>query len=465
MRQARSAALMVWAVPWLAFGAATATPPVPSFAGLVDSVKASVINVEVAARAPKASEETPDDLFQWFLGPQGQERRNVPQRPPQYRQGAGSGFIIDGHGLALTNNHVVEGAVAIHVKLEDGRQFEAKVLGRDPLTDVALIQLQGDLGQLPVARLGDSDALKVGDWVIAIGNPFGLASSVSAGIISARARDIHAGPYDDFLQTDAAINPGNSGGPLFDLKGEVVGINTAIVGGGSGIGFAVPSSLVKALLPQLERTGAVTRGYMGIYVQDLTPDLAKALGVPATHGAVVTQVTSGSPADKAGLKADDVVVTLDGQEVTSAGTLTRAVALKQPAAKSVLALYRGSKRSDVSVTLGTRPDLEHVQAQNSPEPGDTGRKLGVTLQDADPSNVPNGMPTRGAVVTSIEPGSPAERAELLPGMMVVQAAGKPVNSARDMKNLLKDAKPGSAVLLRVAIPGTDTRLLRALRIP
>ncbi len=190
----------------------------------------------------------------------------------------GSGFIIDPSGIVLTNNHVVQGAVSIRVRLNDRREFDAKILGRDPATDVAVIKLQGKVENLPVVKLGDSDAIKVGDWVVAIGNPFGLASSVSVGIISAKAREIGASQYDDFLQTDAAINPGNSGGPLFNLKGEVIGINTAIVGGGSGIGFSVPSNMVTALLPQLEKNGQVVRGYLGVGIEDLHAEVAKGLG-------------------------------------------------------------------------------------------------------------------------------------------------------------------------------------------
>ncbi len=334
-----------------------AAQALPSLAPLVDSVKAAVVNVDVTAkvsagRGGMMEEESPLDRF--FGHPGGNGRESI-------RQGAGSGFIIDPKGLVLTNNHVVEDAVSITVHLDDGRSFPAEIVGRDPLTDVAVIRLQGkDVKDLPVVALGDSEALKVGDWLLAIGNPFGLASSVSLGILSAKARDIQAGPYDDFLQTDAAINPGNSGGPLFNMKGEVIGINTAIVGGGTGIGFAVPSNMIKALLPQLEKEGAVTRGYLGIGIQDLTADIAKALNLPVTEGAIVNEVSPGGPSAKAGLKLDDVVVAIDGQKIGSANALTRAVALKRPGTTSTLTVYRNGNKQDVKVTLGTRPDLEGV---------------------------------------------------------------------------------------------------------
>jgi serine protease Do len=320
-RRALTGALIV-ALPVLAH-AQTAAPSapsqpatreaqaLPSLAPLVESVKGAVVNVDVQAKGSGGMGQGDNPFFDRFFG--GGEGGRGGQRREPIRQGSGSGFIIDPKGLVLTNNHVVEGAVAIRVRLDDGRSFDAEIVGRDPLTDVAVIQLKGKVENLATVKLGDSDALRVGDWVVAIGNPFGLASSVSSGILSARARDIHSGPYDDFLQTDAAINPGNSGGPLFNLKGEVVGINTAIVGGGTGIGFAVPSNLVKALLPHLEKDGAVTRAWLGIGIQDLTQDLAKAMQLPVTEGAIVSQVNDGSPAGKAGMRADDVIVAIDGQ--------------------------------------------------------------------------------------------------------------------------------------------------------
>jgi len=351
-----------------------------SVAPLVESVRAAVVNVEVRAATPSRRAQqnapwgeegeapfggTPWGPFTPF-GPRGPS-----EEPP--RQGLGSGFIIDGRGWVLTNNHVVQDATEIRVQLPDGRELGARVQGTDPLTDVALLQLQlpEDAKALPVVRLGDSEALRVGDWVVAIGNPFGLGSSVSLGIVSAKARNIEAGPFDEFLQTDAAINPGNSGGPLFNLRGEVVGINTAIVGGGTGIGFAVPSNLVRALIPQLEKEGAVTRGWLGIAVQDLTADLGEALGLPAREGAVVTDVTEGTPAAAAGLQTDDVIVAADGQPIDSGRALTRTVALRPPGSPLTLSVYRGGKKEELKATLGTRPDLEDVAARRGltvPEP-------------------------------------------------------------------------------------------------
>ena len=443
----------------------------PSLAPLVDSVKAAVVNVDVTSRVERDESSGEADPFEQFFG-RGRQR-------PQVRQGAGSGFVIDPRGYILTNNHVVEGAFNIRVKFEDGRALEAEVLGRDPLTDVALIKLKNPPANIPFVKLGDSDAMRVGDWVVAIGNPFGLASSVSAGILSAKAREIGATQYDDFLQTDAAINPGNSGGPLFNLKGEVIGMNTAIVSGGAGIGFAVPSNLAKALIPQLEKNGSVTRGYIGVKLQNLTPELAKALNVPQTSGALINEVTKNSPGDKAGLKADDVVVSLDGKKVESSSALSRTVALRPPNSSVNLGVIRNGKPQDVKVTLTSRPgDLDRLGDTRGPRPGGSGKnqkdesnrqRIGLTLQSIDPRTAEaNGLPTKGAVITEVQPGSPADAAELAPGMVVTEAGGKKIASADDLSRVLKEAKPGSTILLRVQVrlPNREeSSLLRALVVP
>ncbi|WP_338863423.1 trypsin-like peptidase domain-containing protein [Myxococcus stipitatus] len=460
------------------------TPPpdmhqaLESIAPLVESVKAAVVNVEVRDAAPSRQEspwngQGPDSPFgdgtpfggegSPFGSPFEDPREDAPQ------QGLGSGFVVDPRGLVLTNNHVVEGATQIRVQFPDGKEMDAKVLGRDPLTDVAVLKLQGDVKGLPVVRLGDSDAMRVGDWVVAIGNPFGLASSVSLGIVSAKARDIQAGPFDDFLQTDAAINPGNSGGPLFNLQGEVVGINTAIAGQGSGIGFAVPSTLVKELLPQLEKHGTVTRGWLGIAVQDLTPDLGSALHVPTGKGAIVTEVNEGTPASEAGLKPDDVIIGAGGHPITSGHALTRTIALKAPGSTLPLTLYRGGKKQELEVKLGTRPDLEGVASREpSPEKKKeepTHQRVGLSLSDMD-SRLARAqeLPRAGALVTEVAPGSNAERAGLVPGMVVVEASGVPVRRASDLARVVSEAPPGESILLRIAVPGGG-RVLRAITVP
>src|SRR5215831_223686 len=458
------AALVLFAAPVLSNAQAPAREisGLPSLAPLVESVKSAVVNVDVqsrvnASRFSAGSDE--EDFFDRFFGAPGRGGRR--RGGDQIRQGMGSGFIIDPNGTVLTNNHVVEGAVAIRVRLDDGRSFDAQVMGRDPLTDVAVIKLKGKVEKLPYVGLGDSDAMRVGDWVVAIGNPFGLASSVSAGIISASGRRITGGPYDDFLQTDAAINPGNSGGPLFNLKGEVIGINTAIVGGGTGIGFAVPSNMAKALLPQLEKEGTVSRGYLGVGIQDLTPDLAKGLGVPTKEGAVVTEVRADGPAKKAGVQTDDVITAIDGQKVVSRGALTRAVGAKRPGSTATLDVFRGSKQMEIKVVLAPRPDLEGVNQQSqsggSDEESTWQQKSGLSLRNVEPRYAQSiGAPTEGALVTDVAPGSPAERAGLAPGMIITEISRKPVRNSSEAVRALKSAKSGSTVLIRALQRGVDS---------
>ncbi|MBX5483534.1 MAG: Do family serine endopeptidase [Myxococcaceae bacterium] len=434
----------------------------PSLAPLVEAVKGAVVNVDVTASVKNAG--FGDLQFDPFADLFGRGHRFMPG--PQVRQGAGSGFIIDPRGRVLTNNHVVEDAVSIRVHLDDGRAFDAKVLGRDPLTDVALLQLEGVKEDLPFVKLGDSDAMKVGDYVLAIGNPFGLASSVSSGILSARARDIHAGPYDDFLQTDAAINPGNSGGPLFNMRGEVIGINTAIIGGGNGIGFAVPSNMARALLGQLEK-GVVRRGWLGVAIQDLTPQLAPALGVDVKEGAVVVQVTEDTPAAKAGLQRDDVVVAVDGQHVGSSKDLTRMIGFKQPGTATSLDILRHGQKKTVKVTLGERPDLEHrgigSRSSDGVEQDEKTGRIGLSLRDVDPRIDGQDAPDGGAVIAQVQPGSRADDAGLKPGMVIVEAGGQKIRSARDFLKVIRNAPSGKSLLLRIAVG--DALVLRALPVP
>ncbi|MEW5741234.1 MAG: Do family serine endopeptidase [Myxococcota bacterium] len=450
--------LAILALPAFAQQVSPKEAALPSLAPLVDSVKGAVVNVDVQKRM---SEEQREMLERFSVGRRGREE---PLNP-----GSGSGFVIDPKGLVLTNNHVVEGAVTIRVRFDDGRVLDGEVLGRDPLTDVAVVKLKGKFTALPSVQLGDSSAVRPGDWVVAIGNPFGLASSVSAGIISALDRQLGASRYDQFLQTDAAINPGNSGGPLFNLKGQVVGMNTAIIGGGTGIGFAVPSNLIKALLPQLQEKGFVTRGWLGVTIQDVTAPLAKALGVPTGDGALISGVNEGSPAARAGLKEEDVVVAIDGEKVSSSTALTRVVALKPPDSTVTLTLYRGGKEQQVKVKLGTRPDLEEIGSVEKPESNEretSRQKIGLAFQDIDPRLAQaSGMPKQGALIVDVTPGSPAEKAGLRRGVVVIEANRKPVTNRDDLMKALKEAKSGSVVLMRVTAPGAGAKSLLAIEVP
>ncbi|MFN0062901.1 MAG: trypsin-like peptidase domain-containing protein [Myxococcaceae bacterium] len=426
----------------------------PSFGELVKLARGAVVNVEVLslAKQPSRARNSWEEFFGY--APRSQ--------PDALKQGAGSGFVIDPKGLVATNNHVVEGAVSIRLTFDDGRTFDAHALGTDPLTDLALLKVQNPPPDLPWVKLGDSDTLNVGDWVVAIGNPFGLASSVSAGILSARARAIGAGPYDDFLQTDAAINPGNSGGPLFNLEGEVVGINTAIIGGGTGIGFAVPSNLAKLLLPQLEAKGRVVRGWLGVNVEDVSAEVAKALGLSQRRAALLVGVPEDGPAGKAGLAALDVVTHLDGKPVTSGGGLSRAIALHPPGSKVTLGVSRGGDTKEVLVTLGERPDIEGIAERQTPQktPEDPRERLGLAFSDVDPRF---SDARSGALIIQVAPGGAAARGGLSPGMVVAEVAGRPVRRAEDFRRALLAAKPDDLLLLRVIVRGGQT--LRALRMP
>ncbi len=432
--------------------------PLPSLAPLVEGVKSAVVNVDVQKRANEEQLE----LFERF--------RKSPHKQDDapLSGGTGSGFIIDPKGVVLTNNHVVEGAVTIRVRLDDGRAFDGEVVGRDPLTDVAVVKLKGRFEALPTVRLGDSSSLRVGDWAVAIGNPFGLAQSVSAGIISALDRQIGASRFDQFLQTDAAINPGNSGGPLFNLRVEVIGINTAIIGAATGIGFAVPSNLVKAVIPQLQAQGYVTRGWLGVGIQDLSAPLARALGVPQGDGALINQVNDNSPAQKGGLREEDVVVAIDGERVNSSTALTRVVALKRPDSVVKLAVVRAGKPVELKVTLGVRPDLENLgELEKKPAEGnDTHRRLGISFQDVDPRMAEAaGVPRQGALVIDVQPGSVAEVAGLRRGMVIVELNRKPVLNRDQLFSSLKDLKPGAVALFRVAVAGSAGRQLVAVEAP
>ena len=332
----------------------------PDFVTLAKNLKPAVVNISTTKnirprqpvmptpRGPR-QDEFFDDFYERFFG----GSPDVPHR----ERSLGSGFIISKDGFILTNNHVVEEADEVKVTLEDGRVFVAEVKGLDPKLDVALLKIDAGT-DLPVAQLGDSGKLQVGEWVMAIGNPFGLEETVTAGIVSAKERVIGAGPYDDFIQTDASINPGNSGGPLFDTNGKVVGINTAIVSSGQGIGFAIPINAAKLILPELRETGKVTRGWLGVAVQELTPELAQSFGLKEAHGALVSEVIQNSPAAKAGIERGDIILSFAGQPVQNVGELPRIVAATPVGEKATVEIFRKGKRLQLPVTVARLADEE-----------------------------------------------------------------------------------------------------------
>jgi serine protease Do len=359
----------------------------------------------------------------------------------------GSGFIVAADGKVVTNCHVVEGADEVKVKLADDREFEAKVIGRDKRLDLAVLQLKG-AKDLPTVSLGASESLRVGEYVLAIGNPFGLGDTVTMGIVSAKSRAIGAGPYDDFIQTDASINPGNSGGPLFNLHGQVVGINTAINPNGKGIGFAIPSDALRDVLPQLETTGHVSRGRLGVAIQQVDVPLAKALGLDRAKGALVGEVEADGPAARVGMKSGDVILTVDGTEVPHAQDLPRIVARHAPGSIVKVAFVRDRSPKTLDITL----DALHEQAGNGgadsegDESGDSsqaapnrGTGLGLGLADG-----PNG----GAQVQRVSPGSDAS-AELNPGDIIIEVNHAQVASAEDAVKQIRATPAGEPVLLKV----------------
>jgi len=451
------------------------TPLGTSLAPLIDRIRPSVVNISTITEMKHPPVRRPqqprphggdfDDFFERYFG-----GRPGPQpEPPEGLRGAslGSGFLLNTEGYVLTNNHVVKDATDIRVRLSDGREFGAKVVGRDALTDVALLVLQNPPKDLPPpVTLGDSDVLRQGDFVIAMGTPFGLRDTATLGIVSAkhRAGINEGGTYDDFIQTDAAINPGNSGGPLFNLRGEVVGINTAIVSPqiGQGIGFAVPISLAKALLPQLREKGKVTRGFLGVQVSDLTPDYLQGLNnsganlKPGTKGALVQAVVPKSPADKAGLKPGDVVTHLNGKPVESSGALTRGAALVAPGQTASLIVLRGGEQKQFALKVAMRPEDENAVARGDfQEPEQAGKeptpKLGLSLDQITPQMQSElGLDSdEGLVVTSVLPDGPADRANLRRGDVILEVNRQPVHRIEEVKAILAKLKENDVVLLRV----------------
>jgi len=387
-----------------------------------------------------------DEFFNRFF------RGRIPRRPRNQKfvqMGQGSGFIISRDGYIMTNNHVAGDADRIFVKLSDGREFKAKRVGTDPKSDVAVIKI--DAGNLPIIPLGDSDAIEVGEWVIAIGNPFGLAQTVTVGVVSAKGRSsVGIEEYEDFIQTDAAINPGNSGGPLINLRGEAIGINTAIFsksGGYMGIGFAIPVNMAKAIKDQLIKTGSVTRGYLGVIIQDLTAGLAKSFGLGESQGVVVAEVVKGSPADKGGLRPGDAITEFQGRKVTNAGEFRNRVALTPPGTKVELAVLRNGRRCSIRVTVGALGQEARTAAAQS----DLLKKIGIAVHDLTPDiakqlGYEHGQ---GVVVTAVEPGSVAALAGLQAGTLILEVNRRPVHNTREFAQALAVSAKTKSVLMLV----------------
>jgi serine protease Do len=392
-----------------------------------------------------------DQFFRRFFNePMPQQRTpKRPQRKHRMQQGLGSGFVISSDGYILTNNHVVSDADTVKVQLTSGREFTAKVIGTDAPTDVAVIKV--DANDLPTLRLGDSDAMQVGEWVIAIGNPFGLTSTLTVGVVSAKGRSgMGIEDYEDFIQTDAAINMGNSGGPLLNVDGKVIGINTAIVsqaGGSLGIGFAIPINMVKNIYKQLIEKGSVTRGYLGIVIQQLTPELAKSFNLNINKGILISDVAKDSAADKAGLKSGDVIVELNDELAEDVGRFRSQVAGLEPGSKADLVIYRDGKKKNVTVVIGKMP-AEAKMGLAQPEGG---IDIGMQVQDltSELAQRFGYEGDKGVVVSQVEPDSPAADAGIDAGMLIMQVEKKPVTNVDEFNAAIKKASSKKSILLLV----------------
>jgi serine protease Do len=418
-----------------------------NFSALAAEVGPAVVNVQVekttqgeASMQPFEGSPFGDERFKDFFGK---------QMPPQERrEGAvGTGFIIDKSGYIITNNHVVEDADKIKVKLKDEREFEAKVIGRDPQTDIALIKIDAK-GDLPVTKLGRSADLKVGEWVVAVGSPFGLEQTVTAGIVSAKGRVIGSGPYDDFIQTDASINPGNSGGPLVNMNGEVVGINTAIIAHGQGIGFAIPIDMATKIVAQLKENGEVTRGWLGVSIQDLKGDLAQYYGVKGNEGVLVTEVVPGNPAQKAGIKAKDIITAVNGEKVTSSRELTAKAATLPVGGITKITVVRDGKEKVFDVTVAKRP-LTVADAGKPPVEKEGEYGLQVTDLTPEMAQRLNTHREAGVVVVGIRPDSKAAKAGVQQGDLILEVNRQNVSSTGELKQLLAKYKGGDGISLLV----------------
>ena len=420
-----------------------------SFADLAEKLKPAVVNISTTKtvkgggglRSPfgQGSPFGPfgrDDFFERFFG-------DVPQR--QFKQKSlGSGFIISHDGYIFTNNHVVEQADKILVKLSDNKEYEAKVIGRDAKTDIALIKIKSN-DSLPVVEIGDSDKLRVGEWVMAIGNPFGLEQTVTAGIVSAKGRVIGAGPYDNFIQTDASINPGNSGGPLFNMEGKVIGINTAIVAQGQGIGFAIPISMAKTILPDLKAKGKVTRGWLGVSVQEISEDIAKSMKLKDRNGALISDVFKGDPADVAGLKAGDVVTEINGKPIRDTHELLMMVAAFRIGEVIKIKILRDGQEKIIPVTIAERTEKSEMASATL-----SGEAFGMAVQEITPEIAQQlGLSTKkGVIVVEVQEGSVADEVGIQPQDIILQVNKVRVATLKEyQREIAKAGEKGSILLL------------------
>lgn len=454
-----------------------------SFADLADKLLPSVVNISTTQILNKDGEDQafpdmptfpPGSPFEDFFKDFFERHRGGPGAPgiaPRRATSLGSGFIIDPAGLVVTNNHVIDSADEITVVLHDNTELKAELVGRDTKTDLALLRVK-PTKPLTAVIWGDSDKMRVGDWVLAIGNPFGLGGTVTQGIVSARARDINAGPYDDFIQTDASINRGNSGGPMFNLQGQVIGVNTAIfspTGGSVGIGFAIPVNLAKNVISQLKDSGKITRGWIGVRIQQVTDDIAKSLGLPKAGGALVSSVTEKSPAADAGIKSGDVITTFAGREVGEMRRLPRMVAETNVGTKAPLGVWRDGKAITLNIKVGELPvDQTEEKAEAAPAEKQAPTKseaipdLGIKVADLTPAlrqRFELDDKAKGVLVIDVDPNSDAAEKGLQPGDLIQEAGQDAVKSAADLGKVAASAKKSSKPLLLLVERNGDARFV------
>ncbi|MFI5323448.1 MAG: DegQ family serine endoprotease [Thermodesulfobacteriota bacterium] len=429
-----------------------------SLAPLVKKLTPSVVNISTTnvSKERNFSSESPfqgrqndpfNDFFDKFFG-------DAPQREFKGR-GLGSGFIFSDDGYIITNNHVVEKATDIKVILEDGEVYHAEVVGTDPKTDLALLKIEPKK-KLQAIKFGDSGRVEIGDWVLAIGNPFGLGNTVTAGIISAKGRSLGLGSYDDFIQTDAAINPGNSGGPLFNFSGEVIGVNTAIIAGGQGIGFAIPINMAKNVVAQLRNKGKVVRGWIGVYVQQVTPEIAESIHLQKPEGALVADVTPGGPAEKAGIQRGDVIVELNGNPIEDMQQLPRSIASFAPGTSTQIKVIRNGATRTFNIKLQELPD-EVAQTSRSMPGKAVEQGLGLVVQEISPQvqKMFNTDLKEGVIVTGVEQGSTAENAGLESGDVILEINKNKITNLGNYKKAMDSVHEGQNVLFLIQ-RGTNT---------
>ncbi|HIJ57143.1 MAG TPA: Do family serine endopeptidase [Deltaproteobacteria bacterium] len=420
-----------------------------SFTAIAKTVNPAVVNIRTMKIMQGGGR-----VFRHFWGPFQKDDRmreffekfNRPDQQQDFKQRSlGSGFIIDPNGLIVTNNHVVDGADQIMAIMSDGKEYEAEIVGKDPNTDLALIKIKSG-EDFPVVALGDSDGLNVGEWVVAIGNPFGLEQTVTAGIVSAKGRVIGSGPYDDFIQTDASINPGNSGGPLINMNGEVIGINTAIIASGQGIGFAIPVNLAKGIIKQLETRGEVTRGWLGVGIQDITKEIADYYGLKDGKGVLVQQVFPGDPADKAGINSKDIILEVNGKPVETSRELTRVIAGINVGETVSIKVLREGQEKDFHVEIAKREDKKLYSQQSQKDYGD---ELGIRVQDLTPEiarqfNIPEAT---GVIVSDLKPDGKSAAAGVMVGDIIKEVNRTSVKTTNEFIETIGKVSQGDPIKL------------------